>query len=97
MELTDIYDLKSFHSYKIPSDGFDIYFYMTSPYGHGVSKYGKNDNPALENVLKLIKSKKYDKNIGNPKEISITDPGMKDIPEFIIKEIFTQNRIEVGF
>lgn len=90
------YNLQPFRSYKIPSGGFDIYFYMTSPYGHGVSKYGKHDLPALGDILKLIRSREYDKSLGDPVEIDLYDPGMNGIREFLIKEIFTENRIEIS-
>lgn len=66
-------------------------FALVIPKTRGVAlKYGKNDAVATSNDLRLqeIERRSFGK-----KEISISNPGMRGIPKFVIKDIFEEKHL----
>ena len=81
--------IKSYKSYIIPDDGFDVYMFALNPTWVAI-KYGKNDAVATRGTYSMQDDILKRKGI---KELTFSDPGFDGIGRYIISEIFSNGQM----
>ena len=81
--------LKSYKTYTIPSDGYDVYMFALNPTWVAI-KYGKDDSVATRGTFAMKDDILKRKGI---KRLKFSDPGFNGIGRYIIKELFGEGQM----